>query len=33
MTTAAKRVADLEAERKNRMQSKPEGWEQLVDRK
>jgi len=33
MSAAGKRVAELEVQRKDRMQSKPEGWEQFVDRK
>ena len=33
MSAAGKRVAELEVQRQNRMQSKPEGWEQFVDRK
>jgi hypothetical protein len=33
MSAAGKRVAELELQRKNRMQSKPVGWEQFVDRK
>jgi hypothetical protein len=33
LTVAAKRVAELEEERKTLMQSRQEGWEQLVDGK
>ena len=33
MTVAAKRVAELEADRKTLMQSPQEGWEQFVDRR